>query len=272
MDGGRLPFQSVFKLKDGAGNGPIHFDSIGYAEEALQSWACFSDLQRRGVIPESVRLQVSLPMPLAVMRLVPADAMTAEPAYEAAIQRVVGQLYEVIPHRSLALQWDIAVEVIAFDGGARIYRDAATLPEHTAAVVAPLSEGVPELVRLGVQLCYGDPGYKQVIEPEDMGTLVRFASVIAARCPRRVDFMHMPVPRDSDDEAYFEPLRALKIGDCHTVLGLVHFTAGIEETKRRMNTADKFLGGYDIATECGFGHRPAETIPELLDIRLAALQ
>lgn len=39
-----------------------------------------------------------------------------------------------------------------------------------------------------------------------------------------------------------------------------------------MNTADKFLPGYDIATECGFGRRPAGTIPELLEIHLAALQ
>ena len=66
-DGGRLPFQSVFKLSDGALNAPIQFDSIGYAEEALESWAYFSDLQRRGVIPESVRFQVPLPTPLAVM-------------------------------------------------------------------------------------------------------------------------------------------------------------------------------------------------------------
>ena len=162
--------------------------------------------------------------------------------------------------------------MIAFDGGARIYCGAATLPDHTAAVVDRLSDEIPELVRLGVHLCYGDPGHKHVIEREHVGTLVRFANVIVARCPRRVDFMHMPVPRDRDDEAYFEPFRALEIGDCSTVLGLVHFTDGIEGTRRRMNTVDKLLPGYDVSTECGFGRRPTETIPELLDIHLAALQ
>lgn len=97
------------------------------------------------------------------------------------MQRVVGQLCEVIPHRSLALQWDVAVEMIAFEGGVRIYRYEATPLEHTAAVVARLSEGVPEPVRLGVHLCYVDPGRKHVIKPEDTGTLVRFANVILAR-------------------------------------------------------------------------------------------
>ena len=100
--------------------------------------------------------------------------------------------------------------MIAFDGGGHIYHDAATLPEHTAVVVARLSEGVPELFRLGVHLCYGDPGHKHIIEPEDKGTLIRFANVIVARCPSRVNFVHMPVPHDRGDRAYFEPERRFR--------------------------------------------------------------
>jgi len=34
----------------------------------------------------------------------------------------------------------------------------------------------------------------------------------------------------------------------------------------RMETADKFIKAYDIATECGFGRRDPKTILELLQI------
>ena len=41
---------------------------------------------------------------------------------------------------------------------------------------------------------------------------------------------------------------------------------GEDGCRRRMATADKFISGYGIATECGFGRRPPESIGPLLEL------
>ena len=55
-------------------------------------------------------------------------------------------------------------------------------------------------------------------------------------------------------------------------LGLVHYTDGLIGTRRRLATAQKYVKNFSIATECGFGRRPADTIPELLRIHAAAAE
>ncbi len=39
---------------------------------------------------------------------------------------------------------------------------------------------------------------------------------------------------------------------------------GTPSERRRLATAQKYVTGFGIATECGFGRRPQATIPELL--------
>jgi hypothetical protein len=50
---------------------------------------------------------------------------------------------------------------------------------------------------------------------------------------------------------------------------LVHYTDGVEGTKRRLATAKTYAEKFSIATECGFGRRDPRTIPELLRIHAA---
>jgi hypothetical protein len=79
--------------------------------------------------------------------------------------------------------------------------------------------------------------------------------------------MHMPVPRDRSDDAYFAPLSNLKLKpETRLYLGLVHHTDGVAGTKKRIDTASKYAGDYGIATECGWGRRPPETMAELIEI------
>jgi hypothetical protein len=52
-------------------------------------------------------------------------------------------------------------------------------------------------------------------------------------------------------------------------LGLVHYTDGVEGTKRRLEVAKRLVSRFSIATECGFGRRDPGTIPELLRIHAA---
>ena len=81
----------------------------------------------------------------------------------------------------------------------------------------------------------------------------------------------MPVPRDRSDDAYFARSRARWPGT-QLCLGLVHYTDGIAGTRRRLATAEKCVKNFSIATECGFGRRPRDTISELLAIHAAAAE
>ena len=49
-------------------------------------------------------------------------------------------------------------------------------------------------------------------------------------------------------------------------LGLIHMTDGLAGTQSRITAAQSVLTDFGVATECGLGRRPAETIPELLEI------
>jgi len=51
-------------------------------------------------------------------------------------------------------------------------------------------------------------------------------------------------------------------------LGLIHYSDGLEGARRRMATARQFVDDFGIATECGFGRRPPETISDLLAIHV----
>ena len=78
--------------------------------------------------------------------------------------------------------------------------------------------------------------------------------------------MHLPVPRDRHDDAYFAPLTDLDIGEAKLYIGLIHHTDGVAGVLTRLATARKYASGFGIATECGFGRRPRATLPGLLRI------
>jgi len=93
------------------------------------------------------------------------------------------------------------------------------------------------------------------------------ANAISAGVTRTINWIHMPVPRDRSDDAYFAPLRNLKLHpETELYLGLVHFTDGVEGTRQRIATAVQYVPTFGVATECGLGRRPPETIATLLRI------
>lgn len=56
---------------------------------------------------------------------------------------------------------------------------------------------------------------------KDAGILVELMNGIDAGVSRRVDFLHIPVPGDRIDRAYFEPLRQFT-GSMKVYFGLIH--------------------------------------------------
>lgn len=260
------PLQHV-KLRSPVNASDITFDNLGYADAAITSYALFKQLKQEGVLPAHYRFQVSLPTPLATVSafVVREDQATVEPAYERAMFAELDRITSVIPHDELAIQWDVAVEFGILESVTFAY--FAETKHALLEKLVGLGNRVPVGVQLGYHLCYGDAGHKHFKEPEDTSKLVEVANGISDGLTREISWIHMPVPRNRDDEAYFAPLRNLHLHpETELYLGLVHYTDGVEGTQRRIATAQRVVEDFGVATECGMGRRNPETIPDLLRI------
>jgi methionine synthase II (cobalamin-independent) len=197
-----------------------------------------------------------------------------DPIYNDAVRREIDKLVEAIPHDQLAIQFDVASAVFARlqRNEPNAYgRNKSEMLDTFGAILGKLADHVPPDVELLFHFCYGDSNHRHVVEPIDMGDMVDLANQLAGGIRRSIELVHMPVPRDRSDDAYFEPLTRLKLKpDTQLCLGLVHHTDGIVGTRRRLATAEKYVKNFSIATECGFGRRPRDTISELLAIHAAA--
>jgi hypothetical protein len=255
-------YRGQARLREGVRPEDLHFDNFGYADWAAESFAAFQKLKQNGEVPGGARFQVCMPSTGVMLqsRIFGPDVPKIAPAYEAAIFHEVERICAEIPHEQLAIQWDCTEPVRYETAGAD---ERGSMIERMVS----LSRPVPDDVELGYHLCYGDWEHRHMVEPGDMGYLVEIANAVSSGVSRPIAWMHMPVPRDRNDDAYFAPLSGLKLHpETRLALGLVHFTHGLEGTRRRMQAANKVVSDYDIATECGMARRPRETIPELLRI------
>lgn len=263
-------------IADGVRAEDLRLAPLGYADAARDSWQVFSRLKAEGVVPRSTRFQVSLPTPLAVVgSFVRAeDRVAFEPVYEAALAAELEQILEAIPHEQLAIQWDVAVEFGFIEAAAYEGEDLATGPigrayfddvwGGSAERLARQIDRVPADVEVGVHLCYGDVAEKHFVEPRDTTNLVRFAKLFVPQIHRSLTWLHLPVPIERDDDAYFAPLEQLDLPvETELYLGLVHREDGAEGASRRIATAQRHVArSFGVATECGFGRAPeGATIP-----------
>ena len=247
----------------------VEFDRLGYADAARRSWSEFQQLQGEGVIGPAHRFQISLPTPLAVVApFVEIDSQAVvEASYQSALVAELEEILDSIPYSRLAIQWDVAIEIAILEGLLPVHFVPAF--EGIVARLLHLVSLVPASVELGIHLCYGDEGHKHFKEPKDTTLLVRLANALTGGS-RALSWIHMPVPRDRTDTAFFQPLRQLTIpAECQLFLGLVHATDGLEGTRQRLETAKQFApSGFGISTECGFGRRDPATVPTLLKLHL----
>ncbi|HTW88606.1 MAG TPA: hypothetical protein VMD75_11420 [Candidatus Binataceae bacterium] len=271
---GALPF-TLYGLKPGTATADVKFDALGYATTAIESYQDFKRLRAAGKVHNATRFQVSLPTPFAVAYSF--SERSAFPAlwqvYERRLLEEVDEIARAIPHRDLAIQWDVCLEILEYDTISD--RPEATrqlfgsgLPrEDLLAGVVRISDHVPADIELGLHFCYGDPGHKHVIEPKDSGPAVEMTNLLSSAIRRSITWAHIPVPRGRDDDAYFAPLRGLKLKPgTELYLGLVHFTDGTEGARRRLAAAKRVVTDFGVATECGLGRRSPGSIPSLLTL------
>ena len=259
--------RAQFRLKPGVRPQDISFPPLGYAEAARASYGEFARLRERGEIAAHQKFLVCLPTPLAPVTsfVLPESRVTVEPRYRDRLFAELDEIVAAVPAERLAIQWDTAYEFALLEG---VMPSGFADPQ--AAILERLvryGNRVPPAAELGYHLCYGDSGHRHFKDPEDTAKLAQVASHLARHLSRPLNWIHLPVPRARCDEAYFEPLSSLeRRPETELYLGLIHLTDGIEGARRRIEAARRHVRDFGVATECGLGRRPPETIPALLDL------
>lgn len=268
-----VPPFTLYGIKPGVAAADVKLGPLGYAIAAIQSYRDFTRLRDAGKVHRATRLQVSLPTPFAVAHSFSERSAfpTLWQIYERRMLAEVDEIARAIPHRDLAIQWDVCLEMVEFDTiserseAIRQIFDSGVPGDELLAAIVRVADHVPTEIELGLHLCYGDPGHKHVVEPKHTGPAVEMTNRLSSAIRRPITWVHIPVPRGRDDDAYFAPLRGLKLKPgTELYLGLVHFTDGIEGAQRRLTAAKRVVTDFGIATECGLGRRSPGTIPSVL--------
>jgi hypothetical protein len=256
----------------------------GYDDAAVESYATFRKLKEEGVIGKDVRFQVGLPTALSVIGpfIERAYQTKVEIFYEKALLDALERIQKEIPHQDLAIQIDLAVDTAISEG---VYITPWWEPVRQGVIdrILCLFNAIDADVSAGFHFCYGlylsrfvptltdgslgDMDHKHWLEPPSLKVVTENFLMIHAGAKRSIDFVHMPVPKDRSDEAYFEPLEKLdgKLRDTEVYLGLVHYDDE-EGTKERIQTASKYLREFGVATECGMGRTPVDQIDNIYQI------
>lgn len=255
------------KISPGPDAPQIKLLPVEYDDFAISGYGEFCKLRDEGIIPKTVRFQVSLPTPLNVIGnlVTPLWRSTVEPLYEGALLTALRRIQDSVPPGDLAIQWDMASEFAYLEGAASAPPWFTPIKEGLLERVLKLAAAVDEGVELGFHLCYGDMGHKHFVEPKDTALLCEVANAILEGVTRPVDWIHMPVPRSRVDGAYFAPLKKLELGKTELYLGLLH--ANDEEgTRDRIKAAAQSIKPFGLATECGLGRSSQAELESIIEI------
>jgi len=263
-DGELIRETELVRFKPGVDPSSVVFET-GYAPAAIVSYAVFKKLRDDGVIPAGVRFQVCLPTPMAsgYMYVSPTCIEDYLLTYEKSLLTALRSIVDAIPHQDLSIQWDICQEVLIFE-------DYFPYRPHNYKLqifdqMSRLGAQVPPDVELGYHLCYGTPRDEHLVMPKDSAILVEIANGLASQIQRQLDFIHMPVPRDRVDDAYYAPLTGLQLPtQTELYLGLIHHQDHSGD-KQRIATAQKVVPSFGIASECGWGRTDPERVPGLIE-------
>ena len=245
-----------YTLKPGIAMEDVRFPNLFYADIAAKSYATFRRLKDNGEIAAGTKFQVDLVPAHSVVWLFLVEKLHAaiDPIYNDAVKREIDKIAALVPHGELAIQLDVASAVFARlerNESGRYGQTKAEMQERFAAIVTDLGNRVPAGVDLIYHFCYGDSGHRHVIEPTDMGDMVEFANRVSRQIARPIQLIHMPVPRNRADDAYFAPLRRLELRpETELCLGLVHYTDGIDgragATRRGEELCARFLHRHRV--------------------------
>ena len=238
---------------------------LGHARWAIEAYGTFADLKRKGLVRADARLKVAMPSAYGVLSFFvePESVTPLLPIFVDAIGAEIGRIAKQIPHDQIAIQIDASMEFEALASG-----DARFLPisiGEAAGQLAQLGAAVPDDIELGFHCCYGNMNLKHYVEPRDTGDMVAVMNRVCAGLGRPLNFVHMPVPIDRSDDAYFEALNDFRPGSgAELFLGLVHDTDGVDGALLRAAAARRAYARFGIGTECGLNHRSRDNVLQII--------
>ncbi|MDF2119147.1 hypothetical protein PY365_26605 [Roseiarcaceae bacterium H3SJ34-1] len=240
---------------------------LGHARWAMEAYQTFRDLKQRGFVREETRLKMALPSAYGVLSFfVDRESVPALlPTFIAAIGAEIDRIAEEIPHDQIAIQIDASMEFEALASG-----DARFLPisvAEAAGQLAQLGATVATDIELGFHCCYGNMNLKHYVEPKDTGDMVAVMNAVCSGLGRPMAFVHMPVPIDRSDDAYFEALKDFRPGSgTELFLGLVHDVDGLKGSLARAAAARRACERFGVGTECGLNHRSRDNVLQIITL------
>ena len=251
------------RFKPGVDPDKVAFET-GYDKAAVASYEVFKRLRDAGAIAKGTRFQVSLPTPHSSGYLYvsgPASE-TYFGVYERALKSALANIVKAIPAADLSIQWDVCQEVLAFEN---YFKDR---PPHYKKqifdMLGRLGDAVPAGVEMGYHLCYGSPRDEHLVQPKDAAILVEMMNGIAGATRRPIDFLHIPVPKDRTDDAFYAPLQDFKRPTgMKLYLGLLHHDDDAGD-KKRVAVARRHVAEFGLSAECGWGRTEPGRLPGLL--------
>ena len=253
----------LLKFLDGTDPASIQLET-GYSEDAIASFSKFETLQGEGIIPGAIKYQACSATPHAIsyMYITPENQKAFTELYTTHLIEEVEKISGSIPHHKLAYQWDVCQEVLMWEG----YFDSYPgYQDDIIRTLAKVGDSVAGGIDMGYHLCYGSPLDEHCVQPKDIGNLVELANALMAAVSRRIDYIHLPVPKDRNDDAYFAPLAELELSmGTDLYLGCVHHNDH-EGNARKLDLALQHTDIAGIGSECGWGRGNPENLNAILD-------
>ena len=111
-----------------------------------------------------------------------------------------------------------------------------------------------------------------MVQPKDMGIMVEMTNAIVAGVKRPIQFFHMPVVKARTDDAYFAPLKNLKLRpETELYLGLIHHDDAAGDAAR-LAAARRHRRVDGVGTECGMARGDPARLPALLAAHAKAVE
>lgn len=275
QEGVSAPLMPQLRLAKGVSAGDIRWPDLGYAAAYEKSYGIFRRLQDTGVVPSGVRFQMQYPTPRAPIfgSFVEEEAAAVGASYEAALFADLDTALDRLPHDQVAVQWDVAIEI----GDLLGWMGEAVTMEQVADGLTRCVERVPADVPVGMHLCYGDYGHEHFQQPESLALQVRLANALSSAASRPVSWFAFTVPQAQRSEAYFSPIRELRVpSETELAFALVPYHPAEQApgtTAEQVRLIDSYLAAspsdvaeWAICTECGMGRVEPADVPILLEL------
>jgi hypothetical protein len=261
-----------YRVRPGFPTAAVQFGSLGYAEAAEKSYRAFKQAKEQGTIPAVCRFQIGVATALSVVGQYVDGAfqVAVEPAYEHRLLEEVAEICSSIPHDDLAIQWNLATELSIIEGRRPVHFDQVWNGILDRVVRA--AEVVPDGVELGLHFCFRDFEFNGFPLPADLDRIVDLANGISGLVGRSINWIHIPVPKNTRVGTYFAPLDRLTLRDeTQLFLGVIHNGNEVAVTHHQIALAAQRIPEFGIASECGLGElAAADVVPALAEHRSVA--